>query len=207
MKPPGPTVLPTPAGRGADFLGWKLEQWTLWSNRTGETKNMMCTIWWVYQQENGFTDDTWIATELIWIVLLEESHGFSPVDFPFIQFLGKYWHGSNKHRGGKTSPLGQKKHCGDCNQSTSSHTRGKSRLLEDMWRFQHSGGRGVPSEADQTDSHMGKKGDVSGITVCWFHCATTFHVFGSIQTRIAVQGTWTHQTDGEVADQLYIYIF
>ena len=60
----------------------------------------------------------------------------------------------------------KKKHCGDCNQSTSSHTRGKSRLLEDMWRFQHSGGRGVPSEADQTDSHMGKKGDVSGITVC-----------------------------------------
>ena len=99
----------------------------------------------------------------------------------------------------------KKKHCGDCNQSTSSHTRGKSRLLEDMWRFQHSGGRGVPSEADQTDSHMGKKGDVSGITVCWFHCATTFHVFGSIQTRIAVQGTWTHQTDGEVADQLYIF--
>ena len=60
----------------------------------------------------------------------------------------------------------KKKHCGDCNQSTSSHTRGKSRLLEDMWRFQHSRGRGVPSEADQTDSHMGKKGDVSGITVC-----------------------------------------
>jgi hypothetical protein len=52
----------------------------------------------------------------------------------------------------------KKKHCGDCNQSTSSHTRGKSRLLEDMWRFQHSRGRGVPSEADQTDSHMGKKG-------------------------------------------------
>ena len=79
-----------------------------------------------------------------------------------------YWHGSNNHRGGTTSPLGHFKAL-RCNQSTSSHSRGKSRPLEDMVEIpapyylmmcEHSGGLGVPSEADQTDSHMGKKGDV-----------------------------------------------